>query len=145
MTASPINPNNCDPAEMITFNLERWCFAVRNYPGEIYPKLIYKVIKHMAQTLREAIELDLIVNLVALGQRLAADGKFVVSEHDVVVALTAALPSPASVDKAHHLTLAQTLGLVEQVIPENLKNIKEHWELERLRKPAFDLERIAAQ
>ncbi len=117
----------------VAYNIERWCYAVKNYPGEIHPTLLFKIVKQLIPVFKTAIEGNILVNLVAVAQHLAEAGKFVVSERELVVALASSLPSPTLVDPAHHRVLAQTLGVIEQVLPGTLPQIKEHWELERLR------------
>jgi hypothetical protein len=117
----------------VGIELDRWCAAVKGYPGEVDAKLLFKVIKELVPLLRTAVCGDAVLNLVALGQRLAEAGKFVVTEREVIVALAGALPSATSVDAANHTALAQTLGIVESVLPGTLDDVKAHWELERMR------------
>jgi|GEM_PF-6333182 len=117
----------------IKLTVDRWCFGVQNYPGEIYPKLIFKVIKQLAPAIKAAVEGNLVINLVALGQHLAQAGKYVVSEQEIILALAGALPCPTAIDPSHHETLANTLGVIEQVLPGSLSQVKDHWELERMR------------
>lgn len=130
-----MSPTSAALTQGINQEIERWCLAAENYPGEIHPKLIFKVIHQLVPHFRAAIEGDAVLNLLVVAQRLAAAGKFCVSEREIVAALAAMLPQPTSIAAQHHLTLAQTLGLVEQVLPGTLDSTKEHWELERLRAP----------
>lgn len=117
----------------VGIELDRWCAAVKGYPGEVDAKLLFKVIKELAPLLRTAICGGAVLNVVALGQRLAEAAKFVVREREVIVALAGTLPSATSVDAANHNALAQTLGIVESVLPGTLDEVKAHWELERMR------------
>ncbi len=116
--------------EVFEVEIEGWCYGVSNFPGEIYPSLIHRVIQELAPTFRIAIEYHHIFNVLDVAEKIARSAKFLVHEEEVMFSILAQLPSPFVLDEEEQFVLAQIIDKAEQKYGNVLErlNRKWHWE-----------------
>lgn len=106
-----------------------WIYGIREYPGEIYPELIYAVIKEMKQDLWMAIECLHIFDPVEIAEQVISAAKYLVDEKEVVFNLLAQLPSPGILKTEDQLfVLAQIVDKVEQRYEGALARLERKWQ-----------------
>lgn len=116
--------------EIFEVEIEGWCYGVSNFPGEIYPALIHRVVRELSSVFRTAIEYYYIFNVLEIGEKIARAAKFLINEEEVVFSILAQLPSPFVLNEEEQFVLAQIIDKAEQKYGNVLErlNRKWHWE-----------------
>ena len=116
--------------EVFEVEIEGWCYGISNFPGEVYPSLIHRVIKELAPAFQSAIEHYYIFNVLDIAEKLSKAAKFLIHEEEVTFSILAQLPSPFVLDEDEQFILAQIIDKAEQKYGNVLErlNRKWHWE-----------------
>ncbi len=114
--------------ELFWETVDGWAYGIKNYPGEIYPELVYQVVKELGDDIRLAIRCELIVDLIKIGEKFNAAAKYLVPEKELAFNLLAQLPSPSQLKTENQLfSLAQAIDSVEKKIPGAIERLERKW------------------
>ena len=50
--------------EIFGVEIDGWCYGVTNYPGEIFPGLVHRVIKELSPSFSAAIEHNVVFDIL---------------------------------------------------------------------------------
>lgn len=121
-------------AEVFPVEIDCWCYGISNFPGELYPKLIYRVVKEMAPTFRASIDNGYVFDIFETAKKLFTSSRGVIPEVHVVYAILANLPMPFELEEESQFVLAQIIDQAEQVYGGIVEQMEEVWRRERLRR-----------
>jgi hypothetical protein len=116
--------------ELFWETAEGWAFGMKNYPGEIYPELVYQVVKEFGEDIRLAIRCELILDLMKIHEKFTAAAKYLVPEKELAFNILAQLPKPSELRTENQLfALAQAIDSVEKKIPGAIERLERKWGL----------------
>lgn len=121
-------------ASVYPIEIECWCFGISNFPGQLYPKLIHRVIKEMSPTFRAAIDNGYIFDVFDTAKKIYSASAGIVQEKQIVFAMLANLPLAFELEEESQYILAQIIDQVEVVYGGVVEQMEELWRRERLRK-----------
>ena len=126
-------PNGKRYAEIFLAEVECWCFGISNFPGQLYPKLIHRVIKEMSPTFRAAIDNGYIFDVFATAKKIYSACAGVISEKQIVYSILANLPLAFELEEESLFILAQIIDQVEQQYGGVIDQMEALWKRERKR------------
>jgi hypothetical protein len=118
-------------AAVFPIEVECWCYGLTNFPGQLYPKLVHRVIKEMSPIFRAAIECCYAFELIETAKKISECSKQVVTERQAVFAILANLPQPYDLDEDSLMTLGQIVDQAEQAYGGVLEQMEELWRREK--------------
>jgi len=118
-------------AEIFAVEIDGWCYGLANFPGEVYPELVHRVIKELADSFRLAIDHGVAFDVIELASKFAKSAKFVVTEKEATYSILAQLPNPAVLNEDGQYTLAAIVDKVDQVFEGTLEKLQNRWRVER--------------
>lgn len=114
--------------ELFWETVSGWSYGIKNYPGEIYPELVYQVVKELGEDIRLAIKCELIIDLMKIVQDFTAAAKFLTPEKELAFNVLAQLPKPSELKTENQLfALAQAIDSVERRIPGAIDRLERKW------------------
>lgn len=117
--------------EIFDVEVDGWCFGITNYPGEVFPGLIHRIIKELEETFRAAIEHNVIFDILDISLRFSRAAKYLVDEREICFSILAQLPNPASLEEDAQFVLAQIIDQAEQAYGGAVDRLEKKWSLEK--------------
>lgn len=121
-------------ASVFPVEVECWCFGISNFPGQLYPKLIHRVIKEMSPTFRAAIDNSYVFDVFDTAKKVYLASAGIIPEKQIVFSILANLPMAFELEEESQFILAQIIDQVEKVYGGVIDQMEELWRRERLRK-----------
>lgn len=114
--------------EVFGLEVDAWCYGITQYPGDIFPELVHRVVREMRFVFSLAIQYQVAFDLLDVAAKITKAAKYLINEKEVVFSILAQLPSPASLkDEEQLYTLAAILDRVEQVHGGALERLERKW------------------
>ena len=126
--------NNQRYASVFPVEIECWCFGISNFPGQLYPKLIHRVIKEMSPTFRAAIDNGYVFDIFDTAKKIFQSSAGIIPEKQIVFSILANLPLAFELEEESLFVLAQVIDQVEKVYGGVIDQMEELWRRERLKK-----------
>jgi len=123
--------DNSSFEEIFRVEIDGWCYGIANYPGEIFPGLVHRVVKELANSFKSAIEHGLIFDILDISLKLSRAAKYLVDEREICFSILAQLPNPASLNEEAQYALAQVIDQAEQAHGGALERLEKKWNLEK--------------
>ena len=98
--------------EVFRHELESYTEALENYPGEIFPELVFRTVRELESSFIEAIHNCYAFDVLTVARQIARAAKFLVHEKDIAFCILSVLPSPSKFEEDSQFILGQ---LVYQV------------------------------
>ncbi|MBX7144661.1 MAG: hypothetical protein K1X79_09445 [Oligoflexia bacterium] len=117
--------------EIFKVEIEGWCYGLSNYPGEIFPGLIHRVIKELSPSFREALEHGVAFNILEISQKFSKAAKYLVHEKEIAFSILSQFPHPASLTEDAQFVMAQIIDQVEQTYGGALERLHKKWGWEK--------------
>lgn len=117
--------------EVFEIEIDGWLFGLANYPGEISPQVIHRIIRELATSFHLAIEHNVVFNLLQIANRFSEAARFLVHEQEIAMAIVAQLPNPATLEEDQQLVLGLVIDQVEQAYPGALASFYNRWKIGR--------------
>lgn len=117
--------------EVFKVEMEGWCYGISNYPGEIFPGLVHRVIKELTPSFREAIEHHLVFNVIETSQKFSKAAKYLINDKEIAFSILSTLPNPSSLDEDAQFVMAQLIDQVERAYGGALDRLQKKWGWER--------------
>lgn len=117
--------------EVFKVEMEGWCYGIANYPGEIFPGLVHRVIKELGPSFREAIEHHLVFNVIETSQKFSKSAKYLINDKEIAFSILSTLPNPSVLDEDAQFIMAQIIDQVERAYGGALDRLQKKWGWER--------------
>jgi hypothetical protein len=117
--------------EVFEIEIDGWLFGLANYPGEISPQVIHRIIRELATSFHLAIEHHVVFNVLQMANRFSEAARFLIHEQELAMAIVAQLPNPATLDEDQQLVLGMVIDQVEQAYPGALTSFYNRWKIGR--------------
>ena len=115
--------------EVFEIEIEGWIFGLTNYPGEISPQIIHRIIRELATSFHLAIDHNVIFNPLQIAAKFAEAARFLVHEQEIALAILAQLPNPATLGEEGQSVLGLIIDQVEQAYPGALASFYSRWKI----------------
>lgn len=113
--------------EVFEIEINGWCFAITNFPGEISPELIHYIIRELAIGFHAAIEHNVVFNVVDIAGKLSQAARYLVLEKELVFSIVAQLPNPNVLEPEQLDVLEEILRIVENAYPGTIDSFNDRW------------------
>ena len=114
--------------ELFWIMIDGWAHGIKHYPGDIYPELVYRVVKELHTDLDLAIRCNIVIDVMVIVQKFSAAAKFLVPEKELLFNILAQLPAPKQLKTEDQLyTLAQTIDKAESAHPGAIARLEKRW------------------
>ncbi len=117
--------------EVFEIEIDGWLFGLANYPGEISPQVIHRIVRELATSFHLAIEHNVVFNILQIANRFSEAARFLVHEQEIAMAIVAQLPNPATLEEDPQLALGLVIDQVEQAYPGALASFYNRWKIGR--------------
>lgn len=111
--------------------MEGWAYGLANYPGEIFPELVFRVIRELESSFVTAISNGYAFNIIELSELFSKAAKYLVHEKDICFCILSILPLPGSLDLDSQFVMAQVIDQVEQTYGGALERMEKKWKWEQ--------------
>ncbi len=109
--------------------MEGWCFGITNYPGEVSPQIVHRIVRELASSFQAAIEHNVVFDILDLAGKFSAAARCLVHEHEIAFAIMAQLPNPANLHEDQQCILGMVIDKVEQKYPGALETFYKRWQI----------------
>ena len=116
--------------EVFRHELEAYTEALENYPGEIFPELVFRIVRELEASFVEAINHQYAFDILTVARELARAAKFLVHEKDIAFCILSILPPPSKFGEESQYCLGQIVDQVEQAHGGALARLQKKWRWE---------------
>ena len=116
--------------EVFQIEMEGWAYGISNYPGEIFPELVFRVMRELEQSFILAIEHNYAFNIIEIATMFSRSAKYLVHEKDITFCILSLLPPPSRFDEDGQFTMAQIIDQVEQAYGGAIERLEKKWRWE---------------
>ncbi len=116
--------------EVFQIEMEGWAYGIANYPGEVFPELIFRVMRELEPSFVLAIENYYVFNVLELSTMFSKAAKYLVHEKDIAFSILSLLPPPSKFDEDAQFVMAQVIDQVEQAYGSALERLEKKWRWE---------------
>jgi len=113
--------------EVFQIEMEGWAYGIANYPGEIFPELVFRVVRELEGSFIAAIEHHYVFNIVEVATMFSKAAKYLVHEKDITFCILSLLPPPAKFDEDGQFVMAQIIDQVEKTYGGALERLEKKW------------------
>ena len=117
-------------SEVFALEIDGWCYGISNYPGEIYPGLVHRIIREVKPAFDAAIANQHVFEVSDIASRLSKAAKYLISEKEIAFSIMSHLPNPMQLDERGKRTLAQIVNSAELKYSGALARLQRRWHLE---------------
>lgn len=122
--------------EIFDIEVEGLCYALSNYPGEIFGELIESIIYELGPSIRMAVACNVAFDVMDVSARISKASKYLVDEREIAFWILNCLPHPKALDEDAQCVMGQIVDQVEQAYGEALTVCEEKWKAESKEKIA---------
>jgi hypothetical protein len=115
--------------EVFQIEIDGWCFGITNYPGEVSPQIVHRIIRELASGFQSAIEHNVVFDINDLAARFSKAARYLIHEKELAFAIIAQLPNPATLLEEQQCVLGLVIDKVEQVYPGALESFYKRWQV----------------
>lgn len=114
--------------ELFWVLIDGWAYGIKQYQGEIYPELVFNIVKEIGEDLRLAVRCELIIDVMKIVEKFGAAAKYLVPEKELAFHILVQLPPPSELKTEDQLfALAQAIDSVERVFPGAISRLEKRW------------------
>jgi hypothetical protein len=113
--------------EVFAIEIEGWCHGIAQYPGEIFPALVFSIIKELAPSFRQAIVAGVEFDIPDISMTISRSAKYLVDEQEIAIRIFLTLPHPETIPVQSHTTLRGVVEKVELMYPGIFELLEEKW------------------
>ena len=115
--------------EVFRIEIDGWCFGISNYPGEVSPSIIHRVVRELASPFQAAIEHNVVIDILAMADKISQSAKGLVHPQEIAMSMISQLPNPAILSEDQQCVLGQIIDKVDRSFPGALDNFYGRWNL----------------
>ena len=127
--------------EVFQIEMEGWAYGISNYPGEIFPELVFRVVRELEPSFVAAIEHHFAFNIVEIATMFSRAAKYLVHEKDITFCILSVLPPPHKFDDEGQSILVQIINQVESAYGGAVERMEKKWAWEQ----RYEKEKTAKQ
>ena len=116
--------------EVFQIEMEGWAYGLSNYPGEIFPELVFRVVRELESSFTTAIQNGHAFDIIELSQLFSKSAKYLVHEKDITFCILSVLPAPSKLDLDGQYVIAQIIDQIEQTYGGALERMEKKWRWE---------------
>jgi hypothetical protein len=79
--------------EVFKIEIEGWCFGITNYPGEVSPQIVHRIIRELGAGFQAAVEHNVVFDINEIATQFSKAARFLVHEKEIAFAIIAQLKS----------------------------------------------------
>jgi hypothetical protein len=113
--------------EVFAVEIEGWCYGISQYPGEIFPALIFSIIKELAPSFHQAIVCGVEVDVLDIAMKLSRAAKYLVDEQEIGMRVFLLLPNLAELPVHSQNVLEKIIQKVDTTYPGAASLLEEKW------------------
>lgn len=114
-------------AEIFRVEMDGWAYGLANYPGEIFPELVFRVVRELEPCFVSAIQNGYVFNILELGANFSRAAKYLVHEKDIIFCILSVFPTPSRFDEDGQFVMANVIDQVEQAYGGALERLEKKW------------------
>ncbi|MCX6115482.1 MAG: hypothetical protein NTV65_09780 [Proteobacteria bacterium] len=115
--------------EVFQIELDGWCFGITNYPGELSPSIIHRIVRELAASLQAAIEHNVAFNILEISEKISIATRGRVHTKEIALAMIAQLPNPAILQEEQQCVLGVIIDTVDREYTGALESFYRRWNL----------------
>ena len=115
--------------EVFQIEIDGWCFGITNYPGEVSPQVVHRIIRELSSSFQAAIEHTVVFDITAISTKMAVAARCLVHEQEIAFGIIAQLPNPANLHTDQQYILGMVIDKVEQKYPGVLEMFYKRWQI----------------
>ena len=115
--------------EVFQIELDGWCFGITNYPGELSPSIIHRIVRELAASLQAAIEHNVAFNILEISEKISIATRGRVHTKEIALAMIAHLPNPAILQEEQQCVLGVIIDTVDREYTGALESFYRRWNL----------------
>ena len=116
--------------EVFQQEIDSYTEGLENYPGEIFPELVFRVVRELEESFVTAINHNYIFDVLVLARQIARAAKFLVHEKDIAFCILSVLPPPSAFNEEGQYTLAQIIDQLEKAHGNAIERLEKKWRWE---------------
>lgn len=113
--------------EVFQIEMEGWAYGISNYPGEIFPELVFRVIRELEQSFISAVKHHYVFDIIGISSMFSRAAKYLVHEKDICFCILSLIPPPPQFDEDGQFVMAQIIDKVEQAHGGALERLEKKW------------------
>ncbi|MEI6518394.1 MAG: hypothetical protein WCN89_06845 [bacterium] len=115
--------------EVFQIELDGWCFGITNYPGELSPSIIHRIVRELAASLQAAIEHNVAFNILEISEKISIATRGRVHTKEIALAMIGQLPNPAILQEEQQCVLGVIIDTVDREYTGALESFYRRWNL----------------
>lgn len=115
--------------EVFDIEIDGWVFGLTNYPGEVSPPVLHRIIRELGSSFLMAVEHNVVFNVLEVAAKFSDATKNLVHEQEIAMAIVAQLPNPALLLEEQQCVLGLIIDQVEQAYPGALTSFYNRWKI----------------
>ncbi len=115
--------------EVFQIELDGWCFGITNYPGELSPSIIHRIVRELAASLQAAIEHNVAFNILEISEKISIATRGRVHTKEIALAMIGQLPNPAILQEEQQCVLGVIIDTVDREYTGALESLYRRWNL----------------
>jgi hypothetical protein len=115
--------------EVFDIEIDGWVFGLTNYPGEVSPPVLHRIIRELGSSFHMAVEHNVVFNVLEVAAKFSDATKNLVHEQEIAMAIVAQLPNPALLLEEQQCVLGLIIDQVEQAYPGALTSFYNRWKI----------------
>jgi hypothetical protein len=117
--------------EVFEIEIDGWVFGLTNYPGEVSPQIVHRIIRELATSFHLAIDHNVVFSPLKIAAKFSEAARFLIHEQEIAMAIVAQLPNPATLAEEQQCVLGLVIDQVEQAFPGALESFYARWKIGR--------------
>lgn len=117
--------------QIFKIEIEGWCYGLANYPGEVFPGLLHRIIRELAPTFIKALENEIAFDILDISMKLSKAAKYLIDEREICFSILAFIPTPEQFSEGAQFAMSRVIDQVEQAYGGALEKLEQKWKLER--------------
>lgn len=115
--------------EVFQIEIDGWCFGITNYPGEVSPQVVHRIIRELSSSFQAAIEHNVVFDITDIATKIAVAARCLVHEQEIAFGIISQLPNPANLHTDQQYILGMVIDKVEQKYPGVLEMFYKRWQI----------------
>lgn len=124
--------------EVFQIEMEGWSYGLSSYPGDIFPELVFRVLRELEPSFIEALQKNHPFDILAVSKLFSKSAKYLVHEKDIAFCILSLFPAPSMFNEEAQFTMACVIDQVEKEYGGALERMNKKWQWEA--KAAKELE-----
>ena len=113
--------------EVFRIEIDGWCYGIENYPGEISPSIVLRIIRELSVSFEAAIHHNVVFNILEISSKFSKAAKCLIHEREIAFAILAQLPNPGLLEEEQQCVIALLIDQVEGAYGGALEKFNRRW------------------